>query len=43
MTLSASGLAFLAGYGVEAVFNLLDMFIQHVFKVNGERRDAPRG
>ena len=43
VTLSASGLAFLAGYGVEAAFNLLDMLIKHVFKVNGEKKDTTGG
>ena len=34
-TLSAAALAFLAGYGVEAVFKTLDALITHVFRVNG--------
>jgi hypothetical protein len=34
-TLSTAGFAFLAGYGVEAVFKLLDTIITQVFHVNG--------
>ena len=33
-TLSAAALAFLAGYGVEAVFKMLDALITQVFRVN---------
>lgn len=36
VTLSASGVAFLAGYGVEGVFKMLDAFINHVFRSNEE-------
>ena len=32
---STAGFAFLAGYGVEAVFKLLDTIITQVFHVNG--------
>jgi hypothetical protein len=39
VTLSASGVAFLAGYGVEAVFKMLDGLIDHIFRL----RDADRG
>ena len=35
VTLSTSGLAFLAGYGVEGVFKALDSLIAQVFRVNG--------
>ena len=34
-TLSTAGFAFLAGYGVEAVFKGLDTIITQVFHVNG--------
>ncbi|CAH2601232.1 conserved membrane protein of unknown function [Rhodovastum atsumiense] len=34
VTLSASALAFLAGYSVEAVFRTLDALMNHVFRVN---------
>jgi hypothetical protein len=43
VTLSASGVAFLAGYGVEAVFKMLDTLLNHVFRINVERKDATRG
>ncbi len=37
LTLSASGLAFLAGFGVEGVFNALQDLVQRVFPVKAER------
>lgn len=40
LTLSASGLAFLAGFGVEGVFRSLDSMVQRVFSADtGERKD----
>jgi hypothetical protein len=39
VTLSASGIAFLAGYGVEAVFKLLDSTMTRVFNLNGEHKN----
>jgi len=41
--LSASGVAFLAGYGVEAVFKLLDGFIDHMFRTNEDHRSRSAG
>jgi hypothetical protein len=43
VTLSASGIAFLAGYGVEAVFKMFDTLINHVFRIDVERKDASHG
>jgi hypothetical protein len=43
VTLSASGIAFLAGYGVEAVFKMFDTLINHVFRIDAERKDASHG
>jgi hypothetical protein len=40
VTLSASGIAFLAGYGVEGVFKLLDSVVNHVFRINDQRREG---
>jgi hypothetical protein len=37
--LSASAIAFLAGYGVEAVFKTLDALLNHVFVLN--QQDKP--
>jgi ABC-type uncharacterized transport system permease subunit len=34
VNLSASAVAFLAGYSVEGVFQALDAFIRHVFKID---------
>ena len=34
-TLSTAAIAFLAGYGVEGVFQALDALIKQVFRVNG--------
>jgi hypothetical protein len=34
VTLTASGLAFLAGYGVEAVFKMFDALMNHIFNVD---------
>jgi hypothetical protein len=42
VTLSTSAIAFLAGYGVEAVFKALDMLVTQVFHVNGTDRQAQR-
>jgi hypothetical protein len=42
VTLSASAIAFLAGYGVEPVFRILDAFIGHFFRL-GEPRGADDG
>jgi hypothetical protein len=39
VTLSASGIAFLAGYGVEGVFRMLDALINHVFTPTDSRQD----
>jgi hypothetical protein len=39
-TLSTSAIAFLAGYGVEAVFKGLDAIITQVFHVNGTGKPA---
>ena len=39
VTLSASGVAFLAGYGVEGVFRMIDGLIEHLFRT----RDDPHG
>jgi hypothetical protein len=33
VTLSASAISFLAGYGVEGVFNAFDSAINHIFKL----------
>ncbi|WP_158924372.1 hypothetical protein [Acidisphaera sp. S103] len=41
VTLSASAIAFLAGYGVEAVFKSLDALLIHVFDLNRRNRDHP--
>ena len=43
VTLSASGIAFLAGYGVEAVFKVMDGFIDHVFRTNEDTRSRAAG
>jgi hypothetical protein len=43
VTLSASGIAFLAGYGVEAVFKVMDGFIDHVFRTNDDSRSRSTG
>lgn len=40
VTLSASAIAFLAGYGVEAVFTTLDAVVSHIFRAREESRDA---
>ncbi len=40
ITLSASGIAFLAGYGVEGVFKMLDALINHVFSINEDRKSG---
>ena len=40
VTLSASAIAFLAGYGVEAVFRTLDTLLAHIFRL-GENQRAP--
>jgi hypothetical protein len=40
VTLSASAIAFLAGYGVEAVFRMLDALINHVFRLSDGQRNA---
>ncbi len=40
VTLSASAIAFLAGYGVEAVFKTLDALLNHVFRLNQAEKDA---
>ena len=37
LTFSASGLAFLAGFGVEGVFNMLQELVQRVFPAKAER------
>ncbi len=37
LTLSASGLAFLAGFGVEGVFNMLQELVQRVFPAKADR------
>jgi hypothetical protein len=39
VTLSASGVAFLAGYGVEGVFKMLDWLIGHIFKIGQDQKD----
>ncbi len=36
LTLSASGVAFLAGFGVEGVFSMLEMLVRRVFPTNNE-------
>ena len=41
VTLSASAIAFLAGYGVEAVFKTLDTLLGHIFRL-GDVSDAPQ-
>jgi hypothetical protein len=43
VTLSASGIAFLAGYGVETVFGMLDGLINHVFKIKEDRKEGIHG
>jgi hypothetical protein len=43
VTLSASAIAFLAGYAVEAVFTALDAVVGHIFRGKDESRDAPDG
>jgi hypothetical protein len=40
VTLSASAIAFLAGYAVEAVFTALDTVVSHIFRAREESRDA---
>lgn len=42
VTLSTSATAFLAGYGVEAVFKSLDWLISQVFGINGASKTPPR-
>ena len=37
ITLSASGLAFIAGFGVEGVFGMLDSLVRRVFSANQDR------
>ena len=37
VTLSASSIAFFAGYGVEAVFKMIDAMIEHVFHVGADQ------
>ena len=39
-TLSASAVAFLAGYGVEATFKTLDALLAHMFRVNSTDKPA---
>ena len=39
-TLSASAVAFLAGYGVEATFKTLDALLAHIFRVNSTDKPA---
>jgi hypothetical protein len=41
VTLSASAIAFLAGYGVEAVFKTLDALLNHVFVLNQQDKPHP--
>ncbi len=36
VTLTASGIAFLAGYGVEAVFKMFDSLMNHVFRIDDQ-------
>jgi hypothetical protein len=43
VTLSTAFVAFLAGYGVEAVFKALDTLITQVFRVNGTEKPARSG
>jgi hypothetical protein len=40
VTLSASGIAFLAGYGVDGVFRMLDALLAHVFRANEGRKPS---
>lgn len=40
VTLSASAIAFLAGYGVEVVFRTLDTLLSHVFRLSEGSRDT---
>jgi hypothetical protein len=42
VTLSASAIAFLAGYGVEALFKTLDALLTHVFNMNQDSKDHPQ-
>jgi hypothetical protein len=41
-TLSASGIAFIAGYGVEGVFKMLDALVNHLFRTTEEQKPASR-
>ena len=43
LTLSASGVAFLAGYGVEAVFSLFDALLRRLFTLDPSDPAAPPG
>jgi len=43
VTLSASAIAFLAGYAVEAVFTALDAVVGHIFTSKDESRDVADG
>jgi hypothetical protein len=43
VTLSASAIAYLAGYGVEAVFRTLDSLIRHIFRLGERSRDINDG
>ena len=43
VTLSASAIAFLAGYGVELVFRTLDALLGHIFRLGEGPRDASDG
>ncbi len=40
VTLSASAIAFLAGYGVEAVFRTLDTLLTHIFRLGEESKST---
>ena len=42
VTLSASGIAFIAGYGVEGVFKMLDTLVNHLFRTTEEQKPASR-
>jgi hypothetical protein len=42
LTLSASGIAFLAGYGADGFFRMLDSMIGRLFTLDGDQRPAAK-
>jgi hypothetical protein len=41
LTLSSSGIAFLAGYGVETVFNFFDSLLKRTFSIDAAKPEIP--